>query len=205
MTGVQTCALPIYVSDAAQGFVRVNRTDITAATQGVNALSPYPWSGVYFAGVPVTVTAAALPGYVFSHWSGPAGIDPQSATQTLSLTGAVTLTAHFEPAPVPTLMHYWSFNAAASLLSPSYTFGGASLAVAPGATTEVLSGTGQDFAGLNNRLDEAAGAHLRVNNPLGASMTLTVPTTGFEDIVLAYETRRSGQGAGTQQDRKSVV
>ena len=193
------CALTVNVSDAAQGFVRVNRTDITAATPGVNALSPYPWSGVYFAGVPVTVTAAALPGYVFSHWSGPAGIDPQSATQTLSLTGAVTLTAHFEPAPVPTLMHYWSFNAAASLLSPSYTFGGASLAVAPGATTEVLSGTGQDFAGLNNRLDEAAGAHLRVNNPLGASMTLTVPTTGFEDIVLAYETRRSGQGAGTQQ------
>jgi hypothetical protein len=39
---------------------------------------------------------------------------------------------------------------------------------------------------------------LRLNNPLGATVTFSVPTTGYDDIVVMYETRRSGQGAGTQ-------
>ena len=191
--------LTLNVSDVSRGFIRVNRTDINAQTPGVNAAAPYPWSGMYFDGVPVTVAAVAFPGYRFLRWDGPAGIDPQSRTLTLSLTGAVSLTAHFEPAPLPTLMHYWSFNIAASLLSPIHTFGGATLTITPGAATEVLSDTGQDFAGLNNRLVEATGAHLRVNNPLGAILTLSIPTRRYEEIVLKYETRRSGQGAGTQR------
>ena len=29
----------------------------------------YPWSGVYFRGVPVKITAVPNPGYTFSHWS----------------------------------------------------------------------------------------------------------------------------------------
>lgn len=190
--------LTLNVSGPEQGYIRVNSTDITAATPGVNAAAPYPWSGVYFDSVPMTVTAVPRPGYLFSHWDGPAGIDPLAPALTLSLTSAVSLTAYFEEKPVPTLMHYWSFNNAASLLEPTYTFGAAAVTVLPGSTTAVLSGTGQDFAGLNNRQEELTGAHLRVNNPLGATLTLLMPTRGYEDIVLMYETRRSGQGAGTQ-------
>lgn len=97
------------------------------------------------------------------------------------------------------LVHYWSFNPADTLLSPMFSStGGAGLAIQPGATTIVTSGDGQDFAGLNSRLDEPVGTHLRVNNPLGAAVTLSVPTTGYEQVVLTYETRRSGQGAGQQ-------
>ncbi|HDS83948.1 MAG TPA: hypothetical protein ENN97_01945, partial [Phycisphaerales bacterium] len=93
------------------------------------------------------------------------------------------------------LMHYWSFN---DTLLPTYSLDQAEMMIAPGPTTEVATGTGQDFEGLNNRLDEPTGAHLRINNPLGAAMTLRLATTGYEDIVLSYETRRSGQGAGVQ-------
>jgi hypothetical protein len=37
-----------------------------------------------------------------------------------------------------------------------------------------------------------------VNNPLGATLTFAIPTTGYENVVVQYETRRSGQGAGVQ-------
>ena len=191
--------LMLNVSDAAHGFVRVNRTDINADTPGVNAAVPYPWSGLYFDSLPVTVTAVARPGYRFTHWDGPAGIDPDAETLTLALTETVSLTANFEEKPAPSLMHYWSFNDTLALMTPTYSFGGAAMNILPGLTTEVTSGTGQDFAGLNNRLEEVTGAHLRVNNPIGAVMTLSLPTTGYEEIVVMYETRRSGQGAGTQQ------
>ena len=56
----------------------------------------------------------------------------------------------------------------------------------------------------NNRLGESIGTHLRVNNPLGATLTLNLPTTGYEAVVLIYETRRSGQGAGRQTLSYSV-
>ncbi|NLK41624.1 MAG: hypothetical protein GX298_06180, partial [Planctomycetes bacterium] len=93
------------------------------------------------------------------------------------------------------LMHYWSFNAS---LEPTYTVGQAELVFMPGPITELTTDSGQDFAGLNNRLDEPTGTHLRINNPLGAVLTLRLPTSGYEQIMLMYETRRSGQGAGIQ-------
>lgn len=38
----------------------------------ISTISPevYPWSGVYFDGLPVSIEARALPGYQFSHWEG---------------------------------------------------------------------------------------------------------------------------------------
>jgi hypothetical protein len=41
-------------------------------------------------------------------------------------------------------------------------------------------------------------AHLRVNNPIDATLTFALPTSGFESVVLYFETRRSGLGAGQQ-------
>jgi hypothetical protein len=37
----------------------------------VNSITPsnYPWEGIYFDGIPVTLTAVANPGYIFSNWS----------------------------------------------------------------------------------------------------------------------------------------
>ncbi|HDS85216.1 MAG TPA: carbohydrate-binding protein [Phycisphaerales bacterium] len=183
--------------NADWGHVQVNSIVIDTDTPGLNSPSaPYPWTGEYYRDVPVTVRAVPRQGYRFSHWlNAPAGSDPFSDTLTLPMTSNVSMTAVFESAA---LMHYWSFNDAAALLSPRYTLGGAAATVAIGSTAEVVSGTGQDFNGENNRLGEPVGSHLRINNPLDAALTLNLPTTGYEQIVLMVETRRSGQGAGEQ-------
>ncbi len=112
----------------------------------------------------------------WSHWSDP---------------------VHFTATPASAaLVHYWNFNTTSALLTATQSAGGAALAV----TGTHESGTGQDFAAANARFGDSAGAHLRVNNPLtpGTRLDIAIPTTGFSDVVANYETRRSGQGAGTQ-------
>lgn len=124
-----------------------------------------------------------------------------NATIEVSLSGATTFEAVFEllDQPAAELIHYWNFNDTATLLAPTYSVvAGAGISVAPGPITVVTSGTLQDFAGENARFDDPAGAHLRVNDPIGAAMDVAMPTTGFEDVVVKYETRRSGSGAGSQ-------
>jgi hypothetical protein len=103
------------------------------------------------------------------------------------------------PAAARTLIHYWNHNDTADLTTPSYTLGGGALSVALGAATEVRDDNGEGFAGLNARFGDPAGAHLRINNPLGAAVTFALPSTGYDSLVFKYETRRSGQGAGIQQ------
>ena len=99
-------------------------------------------------------------------------------------------------APPGVLIHYWNFNKTSALLVPTQTVGGGTLAVAG----TYLSDNNQGFAGLNARNGDPASTHLRVNNPLtsGTSVTATIPTTGFQNILVKYETRRSTQGAGIQ-------
>lgn len=96
--------LTLHVSDSAAGYIRVNTVDILPETPGVPA-SPYPWEGVYFANVPVTLTAASFPGYEFTHWSGAAeGTDPQIE---LDLSAAAEVTAHYEAVPLHEALFYW--------------------------------------------------------------------------------------------------
>ncbi|MBM4131349.1 hypothetical protein FJ250_10055, partial [bacterium] len=57
-----TGTVRVDVSDPARGRVRVNSLVIDAATPGLSApASPYPWSGTYFRGNAVTVTALPAP------------------------------------------------------------------------------------------------------------------------------------------------
>lgn len=103
-----------------------------------------------------------------------------------------------EPDPLTTVVHYWNFNQAAGLLEPDRTKGGGAMAAELDGTAEIVAATGQEFSAENARDGDLSGSHLRINNPLGARLTLALPTVGFEGIVVAYETRRSGQGAGLQ-------
>jgi hypothetical protein len=96
------------------------------------------------------------------------------------------------------LIHYWNFNDPTSYLEPSFTLGHAAWSIEPGPQTEITTGSGQNFSGQNARLGDGAGTHLRINNPIGTECTLLLPTTGYEDIVLTYETRRSGNGSNRQ-------
>lgn len=88
-----------------------------------------------------------------------------------------------------TSIHAWEFGHATAWQQPSQTYGGAALTITPGPNTTVeRSEASQDFTS----------PHLRVNNPLGAEVRFSVPSTGFEHLSLSWETRRSGQGAGLQ-------
>ena len=104
------------------------------------------------------------------------------------------------PRTAAPLLHYWNFNLADPALEPTRSYDpGAALVPTLTGSAAIDFGTGQDFSALNARDGDPAGAHLRVNDPVDATLEIALPTPGFKDIVVQYETRRSGQGAGTQK------
>jgi hypothetical protein len=103
------------------------------------------------------------------------------------------------------LVHYWNFNDNSTidaLLTPSQSLvSGASITHVPGGISAIdLGGTGQNFnlENLNARNGDASGTHLRFNDPIGGALEFALPTTGFQDVVINFATRRSGSGAGEQ-------
>ncbi len=190
-----TFSLTVDVADDEAGYLRVNSLDVAPGEPGIGA-EPYPWTGTYFLGVPVQVTAVPRPGFAFAGWSH----DPGEESDTLVVSSTSTIEPLFtESGSETVLIHYWNFNAPETQLAPSYTLvAGAGIAIDTGTASVVTSGTGQDFWGENARFDDPAGAHLRLNDPIGATMDVAMPTTGFEDVVIQYETRRSTSGAGSQ-------
>ena len=193
--------LSVDVSGCEKSFLRINQTDINAAvTPGVDATSPYPWSGFYFDGVPITVTAIAEPGFRFSHWTAdePLGIDPFVDTLSLSLSSNLSLTAHFEPLP---LLHYWHFNELTDetvyIVSADHTFLGNALITYLGTGEGYMDTT--EGSEINTRLSQEAGNCLRVRNPSDTrELLLRLPTTGYKDIRLSYAVRRTPNGAQAQ-------
>ncbi len=104
-----------------------------------------------------------------------------------------------------TLLNYWNFNNGTSITTvttPSQiTVGGASLIAIPGGTSAIESiATGQNFElqNLNAKSSDVAGNHLRFNFPIGGTLEFSLPTTGYQGIIVKFATRRSGSGAGTQ-------
>lgn len=78
--------LTVNVSNAAHGQIRVNNLDPVA----------YPWTGSYFDGIPVSLTAIPKPGFRFVRWEG----DATGVNNVLALTSALntSVRAVFEPA-----------------------------------------------------------------------------------------------------------
>ncbi|RKS03192.1 choice-of-anchor I family protein [Flavobacterium sp. 102] len=104
-----------------------------------------------------------------------------------------------------TLVHYWNFNdnsSIATITTPTSTLGGATLnAIAGGISAiDFAGGTGQNFnvLNLNARNSDVSGTHLRFNDPIGGALEFALPTSGYENIIVKFATRRSGSGAGTQ-------
>jgi uncharacterized protein YjiK len=104
-----------------------------------------------------------------------------------------------------TLLHYWNFNTATTI--PTITIptesavaGANIVAIAGGTSVIEVPGTAQgfDLLNLNARNGDAAGNHLRFNNPIGGILEFSLPTIGFQGIIVKFVTRRSTQGAGTQ-------
>jgi len=80
-------------TDPGKGYVRVNRLEIREGMVGIE--DPSNWAGVYFQGVPFTITAVPAEGYRFSHWEGLKGGDSTAQSQEITLTGDLALTAVF--------------------------------------------------------------------------------------------------------------
>lgn len=104
------------------------------------------------------------------------------------------------------LVHYWNFNDntnLTTLLTPSISqVSGASITHIPGGISaiDVAGGTGQNFNVMNHnaRNGDVSGTHLRFNDPIGGELEFALPTTGYEEVVVKFASRRSGSGAGTQ-------
>ncbi len=102
------------------------------------------------------------------------------------------------------LIHYWNFNNETSveaMLTVNESIGGASinhLEVAGISAIVVGTGGNFDIENLNAQNGDVAGSHLRFNDPIGGGLEFILPTTGYEDIVVQFSTRRSGSGAGDQ-------
>jgi len=109
------------------------------------------------------------------------------------------------------LIHYWNFNnnvSTSSITTPTSTLTGGSMTAFIGGTTEIdfAGGTGQNFNvdNLNARNGDASGTHLRYNIPIGGNLQFNLPTTGYNNVVVKFTTRRSSSGAGTQTWTYSV-
>ena len=84
-----TAALTVN-TDEEKGYVKINSIEITPNLPG--AENPALWSGIYFKGVPMTITAIPRPGYRFSGWGG---IDHEKSEIILELHEDLDLTANF--------------------------------------------------------------------------------------------------------------
>lgn len=80
-------------TNSSMGFVQLNSIDIIEETPGIEDASN--WSGIYFTGVPIVITAHPRPGFVFSHWEGDLVNGLRSQTIHLIPNGDVFLTAVF--------------------------------------------------------------------------------------------------------------
>ena len=199
-----THRIKVNVLKPEMGYVSVNTLDLREGTPGI-ANQPYPWQGIYFGGIPVTLIAKAKPGYRFVKWQGDTSLIID--TLILHLTGPFRAEAIFEPAPVfseAQLIHYWHFNnlpsgTLQSIVPDSTLVGGASISY-PGTGNGYLDRVTGEGSAINTQYNQAAGTALRVRNPSNSrELKLKIPSTNFGDIGFGWATIRTGSGAQEQK------
>ena len=89
--------------------------DVQPAGAGVIKISTiipesFPWSGIYFDGNPVTITAIPNPGFTFDHWTSALPIDPLASTLEVNLSGTPLLRAHFTGSAAATTLEVTEVN-----------------------------------------------------------------------------------------------
>lgn len=102
---------PSYQFDDIENYFDLNgQVDVTidvnppgAGFVKISTIMPttLPWTGIYFDGVPVTLTAVANPGYTFVNWTDNPFIDTLDNMQfTADINTATTFVANFNGAPI---------------------------------------------------------------------------------------------------------
>lgn len=195
------------VDDPKNGYIRINSIDLKPETVGVDTLT-YPWSGVYFAGVPITIEAKPAEGYVFSHWEG--GLNSTSSKIEVDPKDVGNLKAYFV---TKDLIHYWHFN---TLSRAQQQVDADSSAVDRAFMT--LSGSGNTLderkyrtvdpvSNFNLFMEQAPnqGAVLRVRNPtVERELLINAPTVKYSKISVRFATARLSNGPEKQQFYYSV-
>ncbi|MFN4198781.1 MAG: CotH kinase family protein, partial [Flavobacterium sp.] len=95
------------VSDQNHGLIKINTIEISPETPGVSETT-YPWTGIYFHNIPVTLKAIPKPGYSFSHWSGDIAGTVEEITFTP--TENFSVTANFITSEEPAVqepIYFW--------------------------------------------------------------------------------------------------
>jgi len=191
--------LQVDVSDSEHGYVKLNTIDLTTSTAGVFA-PVYPWTGLYFKNLPVTLTAIPYPGYLFSHWIG---VDESADSFIRPFDDdSVGVVAVFIPdstmIPDSLVIHYWHFNGLPSgeyetvMADSSVT--GLGFISYPGTGAGYMDDV-NDGSELNLHFNQTEGRGLRVRNPSETrTLLFTMPTSGYENILFAYAVKRTNMG-----------
>jgi len=88
---------------SAQRLIQINVQPAGAGRIQLNSISPdtYPWDGIYFQGVPITITAIPNPGYTFENWNANALLsDINAQSFSVDPTSAANFTANFSGSAV---------------------------------------------------------------------------------------------------------
>jgi len=104
------------------------------------------------------------------------------------------------------LIHYWAFDVDSTdvMTETSSLVSGGSLSYTGAYFDTVQPGTTLNAVGSYTVLGTASAA-LRLRNPVGSgSFTLTLPTTGYKNIMLKYAEERTKQGSQTNTVTYSV-
>lgn len=192
--------LQVNVSDVNRGFIRINSIDINSKTHGIS--NPvYPWDGVYFEGVPVTISATALPGFRFIEWQG--DIISSNPNLTVNLTQDLNLIAVFEGCDQE-LLHYWHFNDLAngeisSVNADSSIISGAVITYEGSGNGYMDRTNGSEGSDINTQNNTPSGRALRVRNPSDTRyLLLKIPTTNYSEITCNFACMRTNNGATEQ-------
>ncbi|WP_298222167.1 putative Ig domain-containing protein, partial [Flavobacterium sp.] len=98
------------VSNYNHGYIKISTINIADGTPGISG-NPYPWTGIYFNGIPLKLKAIAKPGYLFSHWTGASS--STDADITITPSGNFSITAVFVPdgnVDVTVPIYFWMMN-----------------------------------------------------------------------------------------------
>ncbi len=95
------------------GYLQINETPVNGHTLGIPD-NPYPWSGVYFSGIPVTISAKARSGYRFAGWAELPGQTDSTIVinpgEDMTLTGVFEADVSTDHSPAPHDLSNGSFE-----------------------------------------------------------------------------------------------
>lgn len=203
-----TYDLTLDVNNPEGGTVRVNSVMIDENTPGITGGAAYPWTGKYFNGVPITVTAIPEEGYSFAGWEGDLnGISAEKSFDTEDAS-AFILATFVENDTVPDtpreVFSYWHFNSLPTSgevdnLSADESLTGGGVITYPGEGDGYMDDV-NDGSEINLQLDYPAGRALRVRNPSAErSLIISASTEGYANIQLTYAAKRTNNGAQRQE------